>query len=44
MERKVNVPALTGTKFRYGIEAGQFELYKRRHQFDGTVANPKWLG
>jgi predicted aldo/keto reductase-like oxidoreductase len=25
-------------------EAGQFELYKTTHQFDGTVANPKWLG
>jgi len=25
-------------------EAGQFELYKTTHQFDGTVANPQWLG
>jgi predicted aldo/keto reductase-like oxidoreductase len=25
-------------------EAGQFELYKTTHHFDGTVANPKWLG
>jgi predicted aldo/keto reductase-like oxidoreductase len=25
-------------------EAGQFELYKTSHQFDGTVANPQWLG
>jgi len=25
-------------------EAGQFELYKTSHQFDGTVANPRWLG
>jgi predicted aldo/keto reductase-like oxidoreductase len=25
-------------------EAGQFELYKTSHQFDGTYANPKWLG
>jgi predicted aldo/keto reductase-like oxidoreductase len=25
-------------------EAGQFELYKITHQFDGTVANPEWLG
>jgi predicted aldo/keto reductase-like oxidoreductase len=25
-------------------EAGQFELYKTGHQFDGTVANPQWLG
>jgi hypothetical protein len=25
-------------------EAGQFELYKSTHQFDGTFANPQWLG
>jgi aryl-alcohol dehydrogenase-like predicted oxidoreductase len=25
-------------------EAGQFELYKTTHRFDGTVANPQWLG
>jgi predicted aldo/keto reductase-like oxidoreductase len=25
-------------------EGGQFELYKTSHQFDGTVANPRWLG
>jgi aryl-alcohol dehydrogenase-like predicted oxidoreductase len=25
-------------------EAGQFEPYKTTHQFDGTVANPQWLG
>jgi predicted aldo/keto reductase-like oxidoreductase len=25
-------------------QAGQFELYKTSHQFDGTVANPQWLG
>jgi tyrosyl-tRNA synthetase len=25
-------------------EAGKFELYKTTHQFDGTVANPQWLG
>ena len=25
-------------------EEGQFELYKTTHQFDGTVANPQWLG
>ncbi len=23
---------------------GQFELYKTTHHFDGTVANPQWLG
>lgn len=25
-------------------EAGEFELYKTTHHFDGTVANPRWLG
>jgi predicted aldo/keto reductase-like oxidoreductase len=25
-------------------EAGQFEIYKTSHQFDGTYANPQWLG
>jgi predicted aldo/keto reductase-like oxidoreductase len=25
-------------------EAGRFELYKTSHQFDGTYANPQWLG
>jgi aryl-alcohol dehydrogenase-like predicted oxidoreductase len=25
-------------------EAGQFELYKTSHHFDGTYENPKWLG
>jgi predicted aldo/keto reductase-like oxidoreductase len=25
-------------------EAGQFELYKTTHRFDGTIANPQWLG
>jgi predicted aldo/keto reductase-like oxidoreductase len=25
-------------------EAGQFELYKTSHHFDGTYANPQWLG
>jgi predicted aldo/keto reductase-like oxidoreductase len=25
-------------------EAGEFELYKTSHQFDGTFANPQWLG
>jgi predicted aldo/keto reductase-like oxidoreductase len=24
--------------------AGQFELYKTSHHFDGTYANPQWLG
>jgi predicted aldo/keto reductase-like oxidoreductase len=25
-------------------EVGQFELYKTSHRFDGTYANPQWLG
>jgi uncharacterized protein len=25
-------------------EAGHFELYKTSHRFDGTYANPQWLG
>src|ERR1700756_867219 len=25
-------------------EAGQFELYKTSHHFDGTYGNPQWLG
>jgi predicted aldo/keto reductase-like oxidoreductase len=25
-------------------KTGQFELYKTSHRFDGTVANPQWLG
>ncbi len=25
-------------------EGGQFELYKTSHRFDGTYANPQWLG
>jgi len=25
-------------------EVGRFELYKTTHQFDGTFANPQWLG
>jgi predicted aldo/keto reductase-like oxidoreductase len=25
-------------------EAGKFELYKTSHSFDGTFANPQWLG
>jgi hypothetical protein len=25
-------------------EAGEFELYKSSHHFDGTYANPQWLG
>ena len=25
-------------------QAGKYELYKTSHHFDGTVANPQWLG
>jgi hypothetical protein len=25
-------------------EGGKFELYKTSHHFDGTFANPQWLG
>jgi predicted aldo/keto reductase-like oxidoreductase len=31
-------------KTAQAAEAGQFELYKTSHQFDGTYANPQWLG
>ena len=32
------------TKTAKAAEAGQFELYKTSRQFDGTYANPQWLG
>jgi aryl-alcohol dehydrogenase-like predicted oxidoreductase len=32
------------TKTAKAAEAGQFELYKTSHHFDGTFANPQWLG
>ena len=25
-------------------KAGEFELYKTSHTFDGTIQNPQWLG
>ena len=31
-------------KTREAAQAGQFELYKISAHFDGTIANPKWLG
>ena len=31
-------------KTEKAAEAGQFELYKTSHHFDGTYANPQWLG
>jgi predicted aldo/keto reductase-like oxidoreductase len=32
------------TRTAKAAEAGQFELYKTSHRFDGTYANPQWLG
>jgi predicted aldo/keto reductase-like oxidoreductase len=32
------------SKTAKAAEAGQFELYKTSHHFDGTYANPQWLG
>ena len=32
------------SKTAKAAQAGQFELYKTSHHFDGTVANPQWLG
>ncbi len=37
IQLKMNVLALTGTKFGCGVEEGQFELYKTRHKFDGPT-------
>jgi predicted aldo/keto reductase-like oxidoreductase len=37
------VPALLA-KTAKASEAGRFELYKTTHRFDGTYANPQWLG
>jgi predicted aldo/keto reductase-like oxidoreductase len=31
-------------KTAQAAETGQFELYKTSHHFDGTYANPQWLG
>ena len=31
-------------KTERAAQAGKFELYKTSHQFDGTYANPQWLG
>ena len=31
-------------KTAQAAEAGKFELYKTSHHFDGTFANPQWLG
>jgi aryl-alcohol dehydrogenase-like predicted oxidoreductase len=37
------VAALLAKTLR-AAEGGEFEPYKTSHQFDGTVANPQWLG
>ena len=31
-------------KTSQAAQAGKYELYKTSHHFDGTVANPQWLG
>ena len=31
-------------KTALAAQAGKFELYKTSHHFDGTFANPQWLG
>jgi aryl-alcohol dehydrogenase-like predicted oxidoreductase len=31
-------------KTAQAAQAGKYELYKTSHHFDGTVANPQWLG
>lgn len=31
-------------KTAIAAKGGQFELYKTSHNFDGTYANPQWLG
>jgi predicted aldo/keto reductase-like oxidoreductase len=36
--------AILLAKTAKAAEAGQFELYKTTHNFDGTYANPQWLG
>jgi uncharacterized protein len=36
--------AMLLAKTAKAAEAGQFELYKTSHTFDGTYANPQWLG
>src|ERR1700688_2161811 len=41
--KPVEIEALLA-KTAKAADAGQFELYKTTHTFDGTVANPQWLG
>jgi predicted aldo/keto reductase-like oxidoreductase len=42
----MNATAVSGllAKTAKAAEAGKFELYKTSHHFDGTFANPQWLG
>jgi hypothetical protein len=37
------VTALLG-KTANAASAGEYERYKTSHHFDGTFANPQWLG
>ncbi|HET7892335.1 MAG TPA: aldo/keto reductase [Candidatus Sulfotelmatobacter sp.] len=39
----LQVAAVLGKTSKAAVD-GQFELYKTSHQFDGTYANPQWLG
>jgi len=36
--------AMLLAKTAKAADAGQYELYKTSHRFDGTYANPQWLG
>jgi hypothetical protein len=40
---KQQVAALL-TRTAQSAKNGQYELYKTSHHFDGTYANPQWLG
>ena len=40
---KQQVAALL-TRTVQSAKNGQYELYKTSHHFDGTYANPQWLG
>jgi uncharacterized protein len=45
MDRRVDAHVgLDNAKTAKAAEGGQFELYKTSHHFDGTLANPQWLG
>jgi len=40
---KQEVAALLA-KAAKAAQAGEFEMYKTSHHFDGTYQNPQWLG